>query len=120
MFHRLAGMLVAGEVILLVVMRGSGTVGMRGHFVEFGSSLMRIVVHDGSFLGWLLSSEISCNVSALWFRCPSPRGCVTSRPRGTLVGGGGRIGHGECAARLCPSAGLVNRIPTGCRNSAHF
>ena len=51
MLHGLAGMLVAGEVILLVVMRGSGTVGMRGHFVEFGSSLMRIVVHDGSFCG---------------------------------------------------------------------
>jgi hypothetical protein len=38
-------------VILLVVMRGSSTVRMCGHFVEFGSSLMRIVVHDGSFLG---------------------------------------------------------------------
>jgi hypothetical protein len=49
MLHGLAGMLVAGEVILLVVMRGSGTVGMGGHFVKFGGSLMRIVVHDGSF-----------------------------------------------------------------------
>ena len=47
--HRLAGMLVASEVILLAVMHGGGTVRVRGHFVKLGSSLVRIVVHDGSF-----------------------------------------------------------------------
>jgi hypothetical protein len=47
--HCLAGMLVAREVILLAVMHGGGTVGVRGHFMEFGGSLMRIVVHDASF-----------------------------------------------------------------------
>ena len=50
-FHRSAGMFVAGEVVLLVVMRGGGAVGMRGHFVEFGGSLMRIVIHHGSLFG---------------------------------------------------------------------
>jgi hypothetical protein len=49
--HGLAGMLVAGEVILFAVVCGGGAVSVRGHFVEFGSSLMRIVVHDGSFSG---------------------------------------------------------------------
>jgi hypothetical protein len=33
------------------VMRGGGAVGMRGHFVEFGGSLMRIVIHHGSLFG---------------------------------------------------------------------
>jgi hypothetical protein len=50
-FHGLAGMFVSGEVILLAVLRGGGTVRVRGHFVEFGSSIMRIVVHHGSFSG---------------------------------------------------------------------
>jgi hypothetical protein len=50
-FHCLAGMLVARKVILLAVTHGSGTVRVRGHFVEFGSSLMRIVIHDGSSCG---------------------------------------------------------------------
>jgi hypothetical protein len=49
--HGLPGMLVAGEVILFAVVCGGGTVGVRGHFVEFGGSLMRIVVHDGSCFG---------------------------------------------------------------------
>jgi hypothetical protein len=47
----LAGMFVSREVILLAVLRGGGTVRVRGHFVEFGSSIMRIVVHDSSFFG---------------------------------------------------------------------
>jgi len=50
-FHGLAGMFVAREVILLAVTHGGGTVGVRGHFVEFSGSLVRIVVHDGSFSG---------------------------------------------------------------------
>ena len=50
-FHCLAGMLVASEVILLAVMRSGGPVRVRGHFVEFGGSLVRIVVHDRSFFG---------------------------------------------------------------------
>ena len=50
-FHGLAGMLVSGEVILLAVLRRGGTVRVRSHFVEFGSSIMRIVVHDGSLFG---------------------------------------------------------------------
>jgi hypothetical protein len=49
--HCLAGVLVAREVILLAVMDGSGAVGVRGHFVKFSGSLMRIVIHDGSFFG---------------------------------------------------------------------
>jgi hypothetical protein len=49
--HGLAGMLVARVVILLAVTDGGGAVGMRSHFVEFGGSLVRIVVHDGSFSG---------------------------------------------------------------------
>jgi hypothetical protein len=50
-FHRSAGMFVAGEVILLIVMRRCGAVRVRCHFVEFGGSLMRIVIHDGSLFG---------------------------------------------------------------------
>jgi hypothetical protein len=50
-FHGLAGMFIACEVILFAVVYRGGTVRMRGHFVEFGSSLMRIVGHDGSFSG---------------------------------------------------------------------
>jgi len=41
-------MLVAREVVLLAVMHGGGAVRVRCHFVEFGGSLMRIVVHDAS------------------------------------------------------------------------
>jgi hypothetical protein len=49
--HRLPGMLVASEVILLAVMHGGGAVRVRGQLVEFRSSYMRIVGHDGSFFG---------------------------------------------------------------------
>jgi hypothetical protein len=33
------------------VMHGGGAMGVRGHFVEFGGSLMRVVVHRGSSCG---------------------------------------------------------------------
>jgi len=40
MLHGLPGELVRGHVIFLVMMRGGGTVGVCGKFVEFRSSLV--------------------------------------------------------------------------------
>ncbi len=45
MFHRHAGLLVRGEMIAFAVPRGGDAVRVRGLFVEFCSSLMRIVWH---------------------------------------------------------------------------
>ncbi len=47
MFHGLPGMLVPRLMIFLAVMNGGSAVGVRGHFVEFRSSLVRIF-HDSS------------------------------------------------------------------------
>ena len=46
MFQRLSGMLVSGLVIFFAVVRGGGRVRVRSHFVEFGSSLVRISWHS--------------------------------------------------------------------------
>jgi len=45
----LLGELVSGQVILFTMVRGGGTVCVCGEFVEFGSSLVRVVWHDVSF-----------------------------------------------------------------------
>jgi hypothetical protein len=47
MFQRLFGMLVPGLVILFPVVHSSNTVSVRGEFVEFGSSLVRVFWHCG-------------------------------------------------------------------------
>lgn len=54
MLQRLSGMLVAGQVISFSVVRGGSPVRVRGEFVEFGSSLMRIVWHSVSQLRYPL------------------------------------------------------------------
>jgi len=45
MFQGLLGMLVPGLVIFFPVVCGGGTVRVRGEFVEFGSSLVRVIWH---------------------------------------------------------------------------
>jgi hypothetical protein len=45
MFQGLSGMLVPGQVIFFSVVRGSSPVRVCGEFVEFGSSLVRVVRH---------------------------------------------------------------------------
>jgi len=45
MFHGLPRLLVRGEMIPFAVARGSYAVRVRGLFVEFRSTLMRIVWH---------------------------------------------------------------------------
>ncbi len=40
--------LVSGQVILFTMVRGGGTVCVCGEFVEFGSSLVRVIWHDVS------------------------------------------------------------------------
>jgi hypothetical protein len=46
MFQGLLGMLVPGLVIFFPMVRGGGTVRVRGEFVEFGSSLVRVDWHS--------------------------------------------------------------------------
>jgi hypothetical protein len=45
MFQGLLGMLVPGLVIFFPVVCGRGTVRVRGEFMEFGSSLVRVIWH---------------------------------------------------------------------------
>jgi hypothetical protein len=52
MFQRLLGMLVSGLVIFFTVVCGGSTVRVCGEFVEFGSSLVRVIWHSVS-LAWL-------------------------------------------------------------------
>jgi hypothetical protein len=46
MFQRLFGMLVSGLMIFFPVVRGGSTVRMGGEFVEFRSSLVRVIWHS--------------------------------------------------------------------------
>lgn len=48
MLQCLFGMLMSGLVIFFAVVRRSNAVCMCGEFVEFGSSLMRVIWHSGS------------------------------------------------------------------------
>jgi hypothetical protein len=48
MFQGLFGMLVSGLVILFLVVRGSSSVRVCGEFMEFGSSLVRVIWHSVS------------------------------------------------------------------------
>jgi len=45
MLHGLPGHFVRAQVIALIVMRHGGPVGVRGKFVKFGGSSMRIARH---------------------------------------------------------------------------
>jgi hypothetical protein len=45
MFQCLLGVLVSGQVIFFPVVRGGGAVRVCGVFVEFGSSLVRVIWH---------------------------------------------------------------------------
>ena len=47
-FHCLAGMFVAGEVVFFAVVGGGGLVSVGGLHVKFSGTLMRIVGHGGS------------------------------------------------------------------------
>jgi hypothetical protein len=51
MFKRLLGMLVSGLVIFFPVVYGGGTVRVASEFVEFGSSLVRVIWHSIPDLG---------------------------------------------------------------------
>ncbi len=83
MFQGLLGMLVPGQVIFFTVVRGGGAVRVRGEFVEFGSSLVRVVWH-GVSLGVQLHLRI-IPFSKLSRKGHSPRGHVhTSRATGTF------------------------------------
>ena len=53
-FQRLSGMFVPGQVIFFPVVRGGSPVRVCGEFVEFGSSLVRVVRHDLSQLCYAL------------------------------------------------------------------
>jgi hypothetical protein len=46
MLHCTAGLFVAGEMVLLAVMRGRGAMGVRRAFVHFRGSGVRISSHD--------------------------------------------------------------------------
>jgi hypothetical protein len=48
MFQRLLGMLVSGLVIFFSVVRRGSTVRVCGEFMEFGSSLVRVIWHSAS------------------------------------------------------------------------
>jgi hypothetical protein len=48
MFQGLFGMLVSGLVIFFPVVRGSSSVRVCGEFMEFGSSLVRVIWHSVS------------------------------------------------------------------------
>jgi|SRR5579864_6069209 len=48
MFQRLFGMLVSGLVIFFPVVHGGSSMRVRGEFMEFGSSLVRIIWHSVS------------------------------------------------------------------------
>jgi hypothetical protein len=50
-FQRLFGKLVSGLVIFFPVVRGGSTVRVCGEFVEFGSSLVRLIWHSVSHPG---------------------------------------------------------------------
>jgi hypothetical protein len=64
MFQRLLGMLVSGLVIFFTVVCSGSTVRVCGEFVEFGSSLVRVVWH-GVSLGF------GCILETFHFpRCP--------------------------------------------------
>ena len=56
MFQGLLGMLVSGLVILFTVVCGGSTVRVCGEFMEFGSSLVRVIWHSLSVLGSTLES----------------------------------------------------------------
>jgi hypothetical protein len=45
MFQCLSGMLVSGLMIFFSVVHGGSTVRVRGEFVEFGGSLVRVIWH---------------------------------------------------------------------------
>ena len=51
MFQCLLGMLVSGLVVFFPVMRGGSAVRVRGLFVKFGCSYMRITRHSAPILG---------------------------------------------------------------------
>jgi hypothetical protein len=48
MFQGLFGMLVSGLVIFFPMVRGSSSVRVCGEFMEFGSSLVRVIWHSVS------------------------------------------------------------------------
>jgi hypothetical protein len=56
-FQGLVGILVSGLVIFFPMVRGGGTVRVRGQFVEFSNSLVRIVWHSVLILAAI--SEVS-------------------------------------------------------------
>jgi hypothetical protein len=59
MFLRLFGMLVSGLVIAFPVVHGGRTVRVRGEFMKFSSSLVRVIWHGFSILGSPSSLERS-------------------------------------------------------------
>jgi hypothetical protein len=48
MFHGLPGVFMPGLVVFFPVMRGGGAMRVRGEFVEFRSSLVRVIWHGVS------------------------------------------------------------------------
>jgi hypothetical protein len=52
MLQRLLGMLMSGLVIFFPVVRGGGTMSVCGEFMEFGSSLVRVIWHSVSQPQW--------------------------------------------------------------------
>jgi hypothetical protein len=78
-FQRLSGVLVPGQVIFFSVVRGGGPVRVCGEFVEFGSSMVRVVRHKVSQLCYPLHPRAipifvlfnigqSCRSHPLWVR----------------------------------------------------
>ena len=71
MFQRLFGMLMSGLVIFFPVMRGGSTVRVCGEFMEFGSSLVRVIWHSVSIPFSPLHFEP--HTAAKLFNCEQPR-----------------------------------------------
>jgi hypothetical protein len=59
MFQRLFGMLVPRLVFFLPVVYSGSSMRVRGEFVEFSSSLVRVTWHDSPILGGGVSLEAS-------------------------------------------------------------
>jgi len=76
MLQRLPRKLVAGEVIFLTVMRGCGAMSVRGHFVEFGCSLVRIIRHDLLPLDFISHSILALPNLYAGARCRDAGRCI--------------------------------------------
>src|ERR1700734_1241559 len=68
MFQCLPGKLVSCQVIFFPVTRGGSAVRVRSKFVKIGSSLVRVVWHEGSPSRWRTYSKALPSLTLFLFR----------------------------------------------------